>query len=126
MPWGYSPSQAQYPQAAPPSLPQTPASGPKVTPQAADMSQPRTPVPASDPNSFPAVQDLKAWCVQHALGDTEYEGLSKLGFRVGDGHELAGLEMSVWEWAGVPPFKLARARILSACQSTVSSRSESN
>ena len=62
--------------------------------------------------------------MQHGLGETEYEGLLKLGFRVGDGHELAGLEMSVWEWAGVPP--LARARILSACQTAVSSRSESN
>jgi hypothetical protein len=78
-----------------------------------------THVPASDLNSFPAVQDLKAWCMQHALGETEYEGLLKLGFRVGDGHQLAGLEVSVWEWAGVAP--LARARILSACQTTVSS-----
>jgi hypothetical protein len=84
-------------------------------------------LPAPDPNTFPgpAVQDLKAWCMQRALGEAEYKGLLKLGFRVGDGHELAGLEMSVWEWAGIAA-PLARARILSACQTTVSSESSPN
>ena len=118
MPWGYPQYPvplSQYP--APPPQ-QMPGPGPKVMPQAANI--PQTPVRDSDPNSESSpVQDLKAWCVQHALGEAEYEGLLKLGFRVGDGHELAGLEMSLWEWAGIAP--LARARILSACQTTVSS-----
>lgn len=81
---------------------------------------PPTPAPV-DPTLFPLTQDLKAWCVQHTLGEAEYEGLLKLGFRVGDGHALANLETSMWEWAGVAP--LARMRILAASQAASSSGS---
>jgi hypothetical protein len=69
-----------------------------------------------------ATPDLKAWCVEHMLGDAEYAGLLKLGFRVGDGHKLTNLEMSMWEWAGIAP--LPRMRILAACQTTVPSGSD--
>jgi hypothetical protein len=50
-----------------------------------------------NPSSFPPTQDLRGWCVQHALGKAEYQGLEKLGFHVGDDHELARLELSMWE-----------------------------
>ncbi|KAF8798253.1 hypothetical protein BYT27DRAFT_7264846 [Phlegmacium glaucopus] len=109
--WGY------------PTTPQTP--GPKIIPPAANTPQvlplpglPEIPAPA-DPTSFPATPDLKAWCMEHMLGKVEYEGLLRLGFRVGDGHELANLERATWEWAGIAP--LARMRILAACQATVPS-----
>ena len=59
--------------------------------------------------------------MQHALGEGEYDGLIKLGFRVGEGHELANLEKPMWEWAGITP--LARVRILAACQTTDSESS---
>ncbi|KAF8800140.1 hypothetical protein BYT27DRAFT_7342686 [Phlegmacium glaucopus] len=121
-PFGFgSPLPWDYP-AAPPQMP-----GPKIIPPMTNMPQilpspglPLVPVPVN-PTLFPATQDLKAWCMQHTLGEAEYEGLLKLGFRVGDGHVLANLETSMWEWAGIAP--LAQMRILTACQATSSSGS---
>lgn len=94
---------------------------PQVSPPPCPPQVAPTPAPADLP-SFPATQDLKAWCVEHALGEGEYDGLLKLGFRVGEGHELADLERSMWEWAGITP--LARVRILAACQPIGSSVSQ--
>jgi hypothetical protein len=67
--------------------------------------------------------NLKAWCQEHMLGEPEYEGLLKLGFRVGDGNELANLERATWEWAGIAP--LTQMRILAACRATIPSASTS-
>ena len=113
MPWGY------------PAPPHTPAS--KIVPPTVNFPQtslssgpPQIPVHA-EPTSFPATHDLKAWCVQHGLGEAEYDSLLKLRFQVGEGHELTNLEMSMWEWAGIAP--LARMQILTACEATVSSGS---
>jgi hypothetical protein len=109
MPWG-------YPMAGAPQSP-----GPKVIPPINAPSIPQLPAPSAiptDPASFP---DLKAWCGQHMLGEAEYEGLLKLGFRVGDGNELANLERPTWEWAGIAP--LAQMRILAACRAAVLSGS---
>ena len=58
-------------------------------------------------------QDIQAWCSKFHLGDEECAGLSKLGFRVGQSHELLNLDTSMWEWAGISP--LAKIRILAAC-----------
>ena len=115
LPWGYpaAPPQTPHPSVATPSINIPQVSPPPGPPQIA-------PAPAAL-SSFPATQDLKLWCMQHALGEGEYDGLIKLGFRVGEGHELANLEKPMWEWAGITP--LARVRILAACQTTDSESS---
>ena len=74
--------------------------------------------------SWPAIQSpatffgvpapsIREWCVKHSLGEEEYQGLVKLGFRVGD--ELDQLDDSSWRWANLGP--LHKQRILAACLS---------
>lgn len=87
----------------PDAPPQTPAAKPTLE---VDQLQPRTP-------QAKISQDIQAWCSKFHLGDEECAGLSKLGFRVGQSHELLNLDNSMWEWAGIPP--LAKMRILAAC-----------
>ena len=53
------------------------------------------------------------WCIKHGLGDEEYQGLVKLGFRIGD--ELEQLDDLSWRWANLGP--LHKQRILAACKS---------
>lgn len=84
--------------------PQTPTT--KPTSQVGQQLQPKTP-PAK------SLQDIQVWCSKYHLGEEECAGLSKLGFRVGQSHELINLDASMWEWAGIPP--LAKMRILAAC-----------
>jgi hypothetical protein len=60
-----------------------------------------------------SLQDIQAWCSKYHLGDEECAGLCKLGFHIGQSHELFHLDASTWEWAGIPP--LAKMRILAAC-----------
>lgn len=93
MPWGYPPPAVQ---------PHTP--GP-----AQMQSLPSTPL------AMPAVSTasqltVEGWCNKHNLGDDERQGLTKLGFRVGD--NLDTLAKDVWEWAGLGP--LHQQRILAA------------
>jgi hypothetical protein len=70
------------------------------------------PVQPTNPKAK-SVQDIQAWCLKYHLGDEEFTGLSKLGFRIGQSHELVKLDASTWEWAGIPP--LVKMRILAAC-----------
>ena len=74
---------------------------PPQTPTAKPMSQGGQPQPRTPQAKFS--QDIQAWCLKFHLGDEECAGLSKLGFRVGQSHELLNLETSMWEWAGIPP-----------------------
>jgi hypothetical protein len=83
--------------------PQTPVAKPTLP---VEQPQPRTP-------QVKFSQDIRAWCSKFHLGDEECAGLSKLGFRIGQSHELLNLDTSMWEWAGIPP--LAKMRILAAC-----------
>ncbi|KAG6904821.1 hypothetical protein DXG01_006953, partial [Tephrocybe rancida] len=55
---------------------------------------------------------LAAWCRQHGLGNEELEGLTKLGFRVGDS-DLDDLDYWAWHEVGLGP--LHKQRILRAC-----------
>jgi hypothetical protein len=65
------------------------------------------PMQASSSVNQPTVE---GWCNQHNLGDDECQGLTKLGFHIGD--KLDGLTKDVWEWAGLGP--LHQQRILAA------------
>lgn len=102
--FSYPSHQGMVPQwGFPNAPPQTPTA--KPTSQVGPL-QPGTPQAKSS-------QDVQAWCFKYGLGDEECAGLSKLGFRIGQSHELLSLEGSMWEWAGIPP--LAKMRILAAC-----------
>lgn len=60
------------------------------------MPQPSSSTPA--PSTQLAAEE---WCKKHNLGDDEYQGLMKLGFRVGD--KLDELSKDMWEWANLGP-----------------------
>ena len=76
-------------------------------------SQSPTKSPDKSNLNAPVSDNLKAWCEKHSLSQQDYEGLTKLGFCVGETEALAALELSTWVWAGIPP--LQRAHILEIC-----------
>jgi hypothetical protein len=63
-----------------------------------------TPLPAIDLN--PRVKELKSWCTQVGLGDEEFQGLNKLGYRVGE--SLDAITLGMWEYAGLGPLHQVR------------------
>ena len=93
---GYPPMPWGYPQ------PHTPGSMPS--------SAHALPTPSMLMQASSSVNQLtvEEWCNQHNLGDDECQGLTKLGFHVGD--KLDALAKDVWEWAGLGP--LHQQRIL--------------
>jgi hypothetical protein len=81
MPWSYPQPALQGPPQTPPvRMTAATQSAPEVESMS---SQPETPTAGS--KSFPPTQDLKEWCLQHSLGEAEYQGLLKLGFHVDSG-----------------------------------------
>jgi hypothetical protein len=68
------------------------------------------PTPTQASLSTPSQLTIEGWCNKHNLGDDECQGLTKLGFRVGD--KLDALAKDVWQWAGLGP--LHQQRILAA------------
>jgi hypothetical protein len=81
MPWGYL-------------QPHTPGSMPS--------SAHASPTPSMLIQASSSVNQLTVeGCNQHNLGDDERQGLTKLGFCVGD--KLDALTKDVWEWAGLGP-----------------------
>ena len=88
-----------------------PGAGPSQTPVAKPMLQVEQSQPGMPQVKFS--QDIQAWCFKFHLGDEECAGLSKLGFCVGQSHELLNLDTSIWKWADISP--LAKMQILATC-----------
>ncbi|KAG6834965.1 hypothetical protein H0H93_006043, partial [Arthromyces matolae] len=66
----------------------------------------------STPNASTAHSNIMVeWGKKHGLGQEELDGLTKLGYRIGD--DLTSLETSMWQEVGLGP--LHRQRILRAC-----------
>ena len=69
--------------------------------------------PIPDMAGLPHHTSIREWCTKHGLGEEEYQGLVKLGFRAGD--DLEKLDDSSWRWANLGP--LHKQRIIAACLS---------
>jgi hypothetical protein len=54
--------------------------------------------------------DVEDWCKRFGLGESELEGLKKLGFRVGDKLDESIVPSSVWKEAGFLPLQWNRVR----------------